>query len=338
MTQDILSPFFSIIIPIRNGEKYIKRCIDSILIQTFTNYEVLLCENNSSDNSFEVCLDYENKDARFHAFHLGTAGVFHARNHGIEKSKGVYIVFIDVDDYLIKENSLEIIFNTLVDNKYPEILSMSILLDGLRHEIFYASKTTSIVDGPTAILYMHQNKESALLFCGGKVFCRNLIEHIRFDESLSSAEDTLFNVQCMLKSKRIVLLSDILYMYVIHIGSTTIQSEEIELAHLNKVGDDLIKAKYKIYECCNFDKNLALHTFAYYLHSLRNTTLEAYRKGNKEYLNKYIDLFGREIKRFFAMGGFSKKYLISLCSYWYIKAHLPKFIINSVINIKYKNK
>lgn len=90
----------SIIVPVYNAEQYIHRCIDSILAQSYTDFELLLIDDGSPDNCGAICDEYANLDGRVRVFHKENGGVSSARNLGIEKSRGEWITFIDADDYV----------------------------------------------------------------------------------------------------------------------------------------------------------------------------------------------------------------------------------------------
>ena len=85
----------SIIIPIYNSEKYLKNCLDSLLQQSFENFEALLINDGSTDRSDEICDEYAEKDSRFKVYHKGNSGVSAARNFGLEKAQGEWIWFVD---------------------------------------------------------------------------------------------------------------------------------------------------------------------------------------------------------------------------------------------------
>ena len=105
----------SIITPVYNVEKYIHRCIDSILAQTFTDFELLLIDDGSKDNSGKICDEYAKSDKRIRVFHKENGGVSSARNLGVDEAKGEYISFIDPDDW-IELNMYEEIFNFVDEN------------------------------------------------------------------------------------------------------------------------------------------------------------------------------------------------------------------------------
>ena len=118
----------SIIVPVYNVEKYIRRCIDSLITQTFKSIEILLIDDGSKDNSGAICDEYALKDDRVKAFHKKNGGVSSARNIGLDNATGTYIMFCDSDDY--------------VDPTWCEKLYNSIIKRG-----FYSACGYAIVNG-----------------------------------------------------------------------------------------------------------------------------------------------------------------------------------------------
>lgn len=106
-----MTPKFSIIIPIYNTEKYLKECVDSVLKQDFENYELILVDDGSTDNSVKICDEYAEQDKRVKVIHKPNGGLSDARNCGTRESIGEYIIFLDSDDF-IHENSLSKISKT----------------------------------------------------------------------------------------------------------------------------------------------------------------------------------------------------------------------------------
>ena len=90
----------SIIVPVFNAERTLKKCLDSIRQQTYSNYQVILVDDGSTDSSGGICDDYAKLDSRFIAFHNSNAGVSATRNFGIEQAEGERLAFIDSDDYI----------------------------------------------------------------------------------------------------------------------------------------------------------------------------------------------------------------------------------------------
>ena len=117
---------FSIIVPVYNVEKYIKKCLESIKNQTYTNFEVIIVNDGSKDSSQIIIDEYVNSDNRFKSFIKKNGGLSSARNYGLKYVKGDYILFLDSDDY-IDINLLENL--SKVDSSYDMIKFKTILVD-----------------------------------------------------------------------------------------------------------------------------------------------------------------------------------------------------------------
>lgn len=109
--------FFSIIVPVYNSEKYLSQCIESVLSQSYSNFELILVDDSSTDSSFEICQLFANKDARINVIHKENGGTSSARNVGLNNAKGDYILFMDNDDYWNNSNALSLIANHLEESK-----------------------------------------------------------------------------------------------------------------------------------------------------------------------------------------------------------------------------
>ena len=112
---------FSIIIPVYQAQKYLHQCLDSIIKQNFTDYELILIDDGSKDNSGKICDDYTKKFINAKVIHQPNSGPSAARNKGIEQARGDYIIFIDADDYIATE-SLEQINQELKKSHFPDLL------------------------------------------------------------------------------------------------------------------------------------------------------------------------------------------------------------------------
>ena len=108
-------PLISVIVPIYNVEKYLDRCVDSIINQTYKNLEIILVDDGSPDNCPQMCDDYAKKDSRIKVVHKENGGLSDARNVGMEVATGEYVSFIDSDDY-ISLDFYETLLETIVDN------------------------------------------------------------------------------------------------------------------------------------------------------------------------------------------------------------------------------
>lgn len=100
VTPDLVS----IIIPVYNTEKYVSRCIQSILAQTYSNFELILVDDGSQDRAGEICDSYTAQDRRIHCIHIPNGGVSNARNIGMQEASGRFVVFVDSDDWVKPEH------------------------------------------------------------------------------------------------------------------------------------------------------------------------------------------------------------------------------------------
>ncbi len=190
-------PTVSIIVPVYNVEKYIHKCIDSVLAQTFTDFELLLINDGSSDSSAQICDGYAEKDERVKVFHKENGGVSSARNVGLQHATGEWISFIDSDDWL-DETYLDEILGETVDNDFD------FLVHGLTREF----PNNTIIVKPHKRLYKGEelyrpveeflwNYGNLFGFPWNKLYKNKIIQENKlcFNESLSMCEDELFNFQ-----------------------------------------------------------------------------------------------------------------------------------------------
>lgn len=107
-----MNPLISVIVPVYNSGQYLARCIESVLHQSFVDFELLLINDGSSDDSSSICSDYAVRDNRIRVFHQNNAGVSAARNLGIKEIRGKYLAFVDADDY-VYPNYLKDLYESL---------------------------------------------------------------------------------------------------------------------------------------------------------------------------------------------------------------------------------
>ena len=116
-TSDISNnPLVSVIIPVYNVEKYLRQCLDSVLAQTYTKYEVLLIDDGSTDSSADICREYCKKDSRFKLYQKQNGGASSARNLGLENASGDYLFFLDSDDWIDVDSINKMVHIALHEN------------------------------------------------------------------------------------------------------------------------------------------------------------------------------------------------------------------------------
>lgn len=177
-----LTPKVSIIVPVYNVEQYLRRCLDSIVAQTFTEWECILIDDGSLDNSGEICDEYVEKDSRFRVIHQDNAGVSAARNSGLEAAIGDWIGFVDSDDW-IEFSCLEKMYHLIESTKAKLVLCK--ISDEVHAADFSDCKAYEYADGKYGVAFQS---------CWGKLFNKEVLDtyNLRFPESVRLGEDTVF--------------------------------------------------------------------------------------------------------------------------------------------------
>lgn len=199
----------SIIIPVYKAEKYLSKCVESVLSQTYSNWELLLIDDGSPDNSGVLCDEYASKDERIRAYHKENGGVSSARNYGLEKLTGEWVTFIDADDWLdsnaLRESSKHFEDNDIVRFSMELVFDTKNLLNNRRKQLIPSSDKKEILGRVLS-------RKSILGVCG--TVCRSvLFTGVRFNTNLVMAEDWLVTVQLMNNARSIRDLSDCFYFY-----------------------------------------------------------------------------------------------------------------------------
>jgi Glycosyltransferases involved in cell wall biogenesis len=193
-------------VPVYNAEKYLHRCINSILSQTFIDFELLLINDGSKDGSGKICDEYAEKDCRIRVFHKENSGVSSTRNLGLEHSIGEYIAFIDSDDYIdkdyLKSFSLHYDFSMqgyIVHGKNDEICRYKhiVLVDKVGAELVWKGFTTSP---------------------WGKLFRRDIIKNnaIYFPCGISYGEDSVFIYHYLTYCTNAYITDAVGYHYIVY--------------------------------------------------------------------------------------------------------------------------
>lgn len=194
----------SIIIPVYNSEKALRRCLDSILSQTMTDYECLLIDDGSTDSSGRICDEYAAKDERFRVFHKENGGVSSARNVGLDNAKGDWITFVDSDDS-VERSFLESLYN--FGSGSLKICNFT----GDGHKDY--SEDCSKVETSSVITRLLN--DNLVWAPWGKLFASTIInEHnLRFDIKLRLGEDTVFCWEYLSYCPDVTVLASNLYNY-----------------------------------------------------------------------------------------------------------------------------
>lgn len=215
------TPEISVIVPVYKVEKYLQQCIDSILVQTFTDFELLLIDDGSPDRCGEICEEYAQKDERIRVFHQENAGLSCARNTGLMNSSGKYVTYIDSDDY-VKPSYLENLYGALPEDDFLK----GVIIGGL--DKMFPSGEIRMVHVPAQNIFPDKrNKivtdliDKQVSYAASKLYDNRLIKkyNISFVPGVSGLEDLLFMLDY-------VLYSDFIFIrdfndYVYRVGYST---------------------------------------------------------------------------------------------------------------------
>lgn len=220
-------PQISVIVPVYKAETFLHRCVDSILAQTFHNFEVLLIDDGSPDNSCHICDEYAKKDSRVRVFHKKNGGVSSARNFALDIVAGEFLIFIDSDDWIdtmCLEDCIRCFKNSTID--LLQFDSKIINLDG---SIQYSRNLEDTI--LSNIDYVKSNKFNVSVW--GNVFRKSIINtfSVRFDETMKLGEDQKFVFNVMEHCSNIQSITTPYYNYFQNVGSTMHNTKNEDLIH-----------------------------------------------------------------------------------------------------------
>lgn len=237
-----MGELISIVVPVFKVEKYLDKCINSILNQTYKNIEVILVDDGSPDNCGKICDNYAKKDKRIKVIHKENGGLSDARNAGIDVANGEFISFIDSDDYIDAEY-IELLYNTIKKDKTDIAISS--------HKVIYESGTIlekatneqSILN-PEEVLKRILYDDGIDLSAWAKLYKIELFENIRYPKG-RLFEDAATTYKLIDKSKKISINSKSTYNYIIRNNSITNKSFTPNKMHLITSTEEM----------CNYIKN-----------------------------------------------------------------------------------
>lgn len=224
----------SVIVPIYNVEEYLRRCVDSILNQTYQNMEIILVDDGSTDGSAIICDNYEKKDDRIVVIHKKNGGLSDARNEGIKKSTGEYIAFVDSDDY-INEKYVEMLLNAAIENDaeiafcgFERVNDVKTIKSTLGIDV--------VMSGIEIQKFLYSKKINTELFniSWNKIYKRNLFSEIWFPYGRLN-EDYATTYRLFYQTNRIVGINSVLYYYYIREGSITNDIKKKEKSYYDMI-------------------------------------------------------------------------------------------------------
>jgi glycosyltransferase involved in cell wall biosynthesis len=210
----------SIIVPVYQAEKYIRQCIDSILAQTFTDFELILVDDGSKDNSGKICDEYAAEDKRVSVIHKENGGAASARNSGMDTAKGNYFAFIDGDDY-IAPTMLECLYKSICKNDADiSACNYRYAFENSGEKDFYTTNKYEVLNGKE-IFYKRKNERNYGFWTvvWNKLYKAETFKNVRF-RSGKNYEDEFWANDIFQMDIKIVTVPECLYYYRQHENST----------------------------------------------------------------------------------------------------------------------
>lgn len=259
MRDDLI---FSIIIPIYNAEHYIAAAIESVLRQSYAHWELILVDDGSPDASGEICEDYAKKDQRIMLLRRENGGLSAARNTGLAKAAGDYILFCDADDYF-ETNTLEVLANTVKRNNSPDIIVFGYYL-GERQQFFWQPnghllntrldrEYISIKVLPEQLNLKEKTDKNIQPFVWNKAYRTKVAKdnNIHFDIKYKKWEDKIFVLTFLNASTSIVFERTPLYHYTSvsteRLSTKYIRDTMLYVIEINKAHEELFGDRYELF-------------------------------------------------------------------------------------------
>ena len=239
-------PWLSVVIPVYNAAAFLPKCINSILRQNYSDFEVLLIDDGSTDQSSDICVSFSREDPRIHYFRKNNRGPFQTRVFGIEHAQGQYITFCDADDFYANERAFQTIYEKLQDISIDVMqfahriryIHLSRKIDAVKKEICIDRASFIKQEYP---LFLCSSSDSAQLTLNvwNKVYKKELFDNLPPSETapcLFWGDDLVMNLIALETVEAIKIIPDVLYVYRDLTGGTTKYSKN-EMKDLNLIKD-----------------------------------------------------------------------------------------------------
>lgn len=210
----------SIVVPVFNAEGYIRECLDSLIQQTYWNIEIILIDDGSTDNSGKICDEYMKKDSRINVFHIKNSGPSAARNYGLKKITGDYLMFVDADDW-IEQDTVKICYETITkENGDVLLFNLCKVNNDFRKDCRTLGRGNKRFRG-TEIQYLEEvlvipekriaNSNISIIGSVCKLYKKSILQECFFPEHVDYGEDCCFIAQILKKAGIVVYIDNVFY-------------------------------------------------------------------------------------------------------------------------------
>lgn len=280
----------SIIVPVYNNASYLRQTLRTILQQTYRDFELILVDDGSTDDSLTVCKEMAEQDSRIRIIEKENGGVSSARNCGLEAAKGKYIAFVDGDDCLDTEMYEQMI--AVLQKEQANFVNCRVIKENTFHPIPYQDCTVTVHDRPLTCLSKKGHFIDSSL---NKMYLRAFIGETRFDETISYSEDKLFVTELFFKAKRIAMMDHVFYHYIQHKDSLSWQDSYA-------VWDGNFRVNQRIHQWVqsrdDADIDIKTSVFRGYVKSIIALLRYDVKYREEERYNKTLALYRKDLQRF----------------------------------------
>lgn len=282
----------SVIVPVYNVSAYLGRCLDSITKQTYHDIEIILIDDGSTDNSGKICDEYAHNDDRISVIHKANGGVSSARNLGIEKFKGEFVMFVDSDDIIEPDMIMTLLENA---NLYKSEITCCLLdvidISGKPRTLTKGTNFGKISPSEIITRYFDDTFIKDQFYSPvNKLFTRDLIKG-HFFQNYSLGEDILFIFELLLDCKSTCLIDYIGYHYIHRENSAMTSPFSIKRLDYIYAGEEIVKL-------CKDYAPYALRSAEQWLYKHRLITLrQIVMSGNKDKMDKFVSFSMKELRK-----------------------------------------
>lgn len=311
----------SVVVPIYNMEKYLNKCVDSILNQTYSNIEILLIDDGSTDLSVKICDEYMKIDSRIKVFHKKNGGLSDAKNFGIKKASGKYVAFVDSDDW-IENNMYENMYYKLKDTKSNIVVCGRYIEYENGEKKEWYNKNEIIMNKEQALIYLNSFYNFDMSSCD-KLYEKSLFDNIEFPYG-KKCEDAYTTYLLFNKADRVTYIPKCFYHYFQRSGSIS-RNEKINMDYIYAAEEQLefftTKYPHLIY--------IAETNYAFSVKSIFQVSVE-----RKLQLTDEFNLKRKEVKKYYK-SIFNNKYITMKKKLTYILFAFFPILYKLLLKFKY---
>lgn len=225
-----MKPLVSVVVPVYNISEYVSKCLGSVLLQSYTDLEIIVVDDGSTDESGKICDEIALKDSRAKVFHRKNSGLSEARNFGISKARGKYVALIDGDDFVKKD-----FIGAMVD--VAEKSGAEVVVCGYDEFV----PVEKVLSGKEAAIKLLVGQENMEIVAWNKLYRRELFDEIKYPAG-EKHEDSLTTYKILAKALRVAYVPKSLYVYVKRPGSIMNETKLVErLGARYKAAEEAVK-------------------------------------------------------------------------------------------------